>query len=427
MGRSGRIYGLVVLGSCSSNPGESRAVAIDAHLSSTCVVSSAGRVRCWGHNFNNEGILGYGDTNNVGDDEHPAEAGDVSLRGPVKNVFVGPRSMCAVMEGEAQCWGARLGEPSGNLGDELPSEGIPTDWFTLGHPKSIGVGLSLACGLLADGRVECKDLGQVALSGAAIQLSVGARHACAVLADESIQCWGTDLGGGLGYPGVTEVSLDEVSELGAVDVGGAAAQVLAMDAATCALLRSGAVRCWGHNLAGTLGAGDSPGFEACKASDSHGPDCRRDPRCCIGDDEVPAQRPAVPLGGGEVSKIRGRYYHACAVFTDGRLRCWGDNGVGQLGDGTTRTTGDDEPAGHGNGSTLDGSVVDVAPGRLHTCALLEGGDVRCWGYAGDRGYLGLGRAPLGCFDAAGLPACTREECCVGDDEAITSVPRVRVF
>ena len=123
------------------------------------------------------------------------------------------------------------------------------------------------------------------------------------------------------------------------------------------------------------------------------------------------------------------FHHSCAVLTDGKVTCWGWNGVGQLGDGTTTDSaspvevmgimnatsialgGYDSWGGHscvvltngkvlclgnnGNGQLGDGDIIDssspaeienlvnatiVASGTAHTCALLLDGKVKCWGY-----------------------------------------------
>ncbi|MGI8622272.1 MAG: hypothetical protein ACR2NB_02015, partial [Solirubrobacteraceae bacterium] len=82
-------------------------------------------------------------------------------------------------------------------------------------------------------------------------------------------------------------------------------------------------------------------------------------------------------------------YHACASLPDATMRCWGYGGDGALGYGNRDTIGDDEtPAAAGPVDLGAGrTVVAFSAGDVHSCAVLAGGDVRCWGFGGD-GRLG---------------------------------------
>lgn len=135
-----------------------------------------------------------------------------------------------------------------------------------------------------------------------------------------------------------------------VGVTGLGSGVIAVSAGgrhTCAVTSGGAVQCWGFNDDGELGNGST-----IKSS-------------------VPV--PVLGLGAGVVGVSSG-YYHACAVTSGGAVQCWGSNTHGQLGDGTLiDRSAPVAVVGLGSG------VVAVSCGFDHTCALLAGGGVECWG------------------------------------------------
>ena len=86
-------------------------------------------------------------------------------------------------------------------------------------------------------------------------------------------------------------------------------------------------------------------------------------------------------GGG--SKIAAGQNHTCALITGGTVQCWGSNGYGELGNGTN--TDSTVPV---NVTGLTG-VTAISAGVYQTCALLSGGTVKCWGY-NYSGQLGNG-------------------------------------
>jgi alpha-tubulin suppressor-like RCC1 family protein/sugar lactone lactonase YvrE len=92
----------------------------------------------------------------------------------------------------------------------------------------------------------------------------------------------------------------------------------------------------------------------------------------------------VTWSNNAVSPLDAGTSHTCAITPVGTVRCWGANGSGQLGDGTTVTrTLPVEVA--GLGEPIDG----LAAGEVHTCALTRSRLVKCWG-AGGNGQLGDG-------------------------------------
>lgn len=128
---------------------------------------------------------------------------------------------------------------------------------------------------------------------------------------------------------------------------------------TCAVL-SGIVKCWGYNRSGQLGDGST------------------------------ANRltPADVLGLSGVTGIVAGWGHTCALIGDGTVRCWGSNSYGQLGDGKGAYLWEQHSATPVAVVGLSGATA-IAAGGYHTCALMEGSSVRCWG-SNHSGQLGDG-------------------------------------
>lgn len=91
----------------------------------------------------------------------------------------------------------------------------------------------------------------------------------------------------------------------------------------------------------------------------------------------------VGLASG-VTAIRLGHSHACALTSAGAVKCWGDNYYGQLGDGTSTSRSTPVTV-----SGLSTGATAVTTGSYHSCVLVGGGAAKCWG-ENSTGELGDG-------------------------------------
>lgn len=221
------------------------------------------------------------------------------------------------------------------------------------------------------------------------EVAVGEDHSCALRHDGSVVCWGHNAKGQLGSkPEKSEFeALDPVGitterasgysrDASAVDGLSGVRHIAAGAYHTCAIVNDGSVWCWGDAAAGQLGNGDF------SMDDCEGRPCSRKPVQAVGIED------AVDLSLG--------YQHSCARLADGTLRCWGTNAIGQrpeLLDSCDRfacaTSPIDVP--------FEDEVLDVRAGALHTCTLLTGGSVFCWG-TNAVGQVGISNPPMRSVD-----------------------------
>ena len=230
----------------------------------------------------------------------------------------------------------------------------------------ITAGQSHTCVLRVDGAVRCwgdNTYGQlgdgtttssatpVPVTGlvGAIAISAGFFHTCALLDDGTVQCWGYNGAGQLGDE-TFETRSTLVSVVGIDSAVGLAAGGLH----TCALGRNGTAACWGDNSVGQLGDATTTGRAA----------------------------PRVVVGLSNAVTITAGGYHSCSLIGDGTARCWGHNSSGELGNDTV----EDSPV-PVVVTGMTGAVAIEASDYEHTCAVLGGGTVRCWGW-GFYGQLG---------------------------------------
>ena len=199
------------------------------------------------------------------------------------------------------------------------------------------------------------------VTAAPTQVSAGTSHSCARLADGTVRCWGLNTNGRLG-DGTTTQRTSPVTVLSAAATPLAGVvSVSAGGSHSCAVLTSGAVRCWGNNANGQLGTGLTTSLSFASTN---------------------------VVGISTATQVSAGTSHSCARLADGTVRCWGLNTNGRLGDGTTTQRTSPVTVLSAAATPLAG-VVSVSAGGSHSCAVLTSGAVRCWGNNAN-GQLGTG-------------------------------------
>jgi alpha-tubulin suppressor-like RCC1 family protein len=296
---------LVVCGMLAAAPAlsASRAASVTAGDAHTCVLGTAGGVRCWGDNY--YGQLGDGSWI---DRTTPVQV--AGLPNAVSAVAAGGTHTCYLMGGVLKCWGNTYSY-------------TPTDVVGLvGEAVGVAAGLGHTCAVMSNGGVRCwgsnlyGQLGDgtetsrttpanvVGLAGGVAVLAMGDYHTCALGTAGWVQCWGYNLYGQLG-DGTTATSSPTPT-----DVVGLASGVVAVAAGsnhTCAVTTGGGVKCWGANWANQLG---------------------------IGTNNFPNTPTDVTGLASGVASVAAGDSHTCALTTSGGAKCWGNNYHGQVGDGT---------------------------------------------------------------------------------------------
>ena len=279
--------------------------------------------------------------------------------------------------------------------------------------KAISVGFVDSCALTTKGAVKCwayngeGELGNGTKVDSAVPVGVsglgknvkaissGSYFTCALTTKGAVKCWGANTYGQLGN-GTTAASPKPVA------VSGLGKGVKALGAGgyhACAVTTKGAPKCWGYNGEGELGDNTkvnsavpvavyslSKGIKAIAAGSyttcAH--TTKNTVKCWgyngdgeLGDGTTTSSLKPV-LAGGLGNKVKAMAYgdiHGCAVNTSGSVKCWGYNGYGALGDNTTTTSS--KPVGVYN---IGAKIKGVAAGGYHSCALTTKGAIKCWGF-----------------------------------------------
>jgi alpha-tubulin suppressor-like RCC1 family protein len=352
-----------------------KVTSIAAGASHTCAVLEGGSLRCWGDNDNGYGKLGYPEFKSVGGHKFPddlwgeiyrdlyvepdpdtfedpviapedrvsvLDAGDVNINEVVLAVSAAAQHTCVLLQsGNVRCWGVGTAGRLGNGGT---------------------------------GTVQAVNSQDILLGEQALSISVGNANSCALLESKKVRCWGAGFFGALGHGNTSNIgdtTVNDIVNAGDINIGGDVKQIAVGVLSTCALLESGNVRCWGQGTFGKLGYGSTANIGA------------SDPEDIVNAGDVNI--------GGAVKQIAAGGNYNCALLESGNVRCWGNGAHGKLGYGSTSNVGDTSPNDIINAGDVNvgGPVKQIAAGSDHTCALLETGNVRCWG-RGTNGRLGYG-------------------------------------
>lgn len=340
------------------------------------------KLKCWG--YNNNGQLGYGDTNARGNVSTEIGRGlpfvkDTGTTGAdmlIKDVALGFNHTCVIRSDDTvKCWGLNT---SGQLGYDDTTNRTSPDAATVntgaGTPK---------------------------------KLYGGGHKTCLVFSDDRMKCWGRNTDGELGQDNTTSYGSNNgaasMTGLGYISVAGANVTVLRAaltEKQTCVLTTASfvpgpqRVYCWGD---GNTGGGCS----------STGGYCGELGKATTTNDwgngtNLMSALTAVNLGTGGTETpidIAAGRKHVCAIIgattvsTSGQPICWGYNSNGQLGINNTNNIGDNETP-----STRVPGITNVKRMELmarSTCAILTTDDVKCWGRGTNAQLLGSNNTGTG--------------------------------
>lgn len=294
---------------------ESGVVAVSAGINHTCAVSADGVAKCWGYNGSGR----------LGDGTEVTRAIPTAVSGLVgaSTISAGGEHTCVVTaSGGAKCWGVNNNGELGHIGPSVSLSPVDVTGLTAGV-VDIKASLDHTCALTTDGGVKCwgftgsgrlgnggsgnfnSPLPQsvVGLESSASAISVGSEHSCALTKSGGMKCWGSNSWGMLGNGSKTTSLVPQ-------DVVGATSGITAIGTGgnhSCALTKEGLVKCWGDNSLGALGAGPS-----------------------LVASLIPLEVPDIKAKALAIGR-----YHSCIESSTNQLVCWGWNATGQLGNNST--------------------------------------------------------------------------------------------
>ncbi len=324
------------------------------HAYHMCALLSDKTASCWGRN--NYGQIGDGGTTNALSPTPVAGLTDLG------GVAIGYSHTCArTTAGEVACWGYNSDGQLGNGKTGITAVTKPETIADFGDVVDLSLGYAFSCALKKDGTVWCwgqnssGQMGSGATSGTdvtkpqqvvgltgVIAIEAGYNWACARHANLSISCWGSNaykqIDGATTTIQPKPVLHPDVKLARDLSIGsyhGCYTNIFSIG------------RCFGYNIEGQCGTGDTV---------------------------TPQASPVSLAAWGTLAEVVGGYYHSLALRSDGTALAVGDNLYGQLGNGST--TDSLKPAAMTNGTGL----IQVATAYHVSCGLKSTGAVVCTGY-----------------------------------------------
>ena len=276
--------------------------------------STTQRLHCWGDNSFGQVGRESSSINFPAPRENTAAGDRAFVQFPglqsLLDLKAGSDHTCALIQtathNEMRCWGHN---GFGQLGVVYTAAELNSDSYLGDDPGEMTTMRAIDFGLDEEGEILYP-----------IDMALGSNHSCALLNDRSLRCWGDNSEGQLGRG----LAVSHATDIGpAIDVGPQAIlEVHAGFTKSCVIQLGGILKCFGDNVAATLGIGvpygSVPGVSLERTGDKP-------------EDMGLNLKPVIAGLGSFVIDVSIGETFVCALMNDNRAKCWGNNNQGQLG------------------------------------------------------------------------------------------------
>jgi alpha-tubulin suppressor-like RCC1 family protein len=317
---------------------------------------------------------------------------------------------CAInLKAAAKCWGNGSVGRIGNGSTDHQSVPTQVSGLTSGVVQ-IETGFAFACALLNSGKVMCwgsNSNGKLGINSTTdslvpvevmnlsniTQISLGDQHVCALSSSGAVSCWGLGVSGRLGDGATSNNLIPNQITLSNVT------QISSGSDFTCAVNSQEKLYCWGNGQNYSLGTGNTSNSNipvlasmvtdpvkrifsnehgACITTHANILKCwgnNGNGQLGVGDKSVRSV-PTEVVGLGPIKSFSGINAHHCAVTETGAAKCWGHNSYARLGMGFGNANDYTTPQ---NVLGYQSNVSMINAGYSTTCIISDDGDAKCWG------------------------------------------------